>query len=71
MPYNFNFDKQRKKIFFCKVIKLDKKINIGFFKNTLNRQGYVLMLYKKVCNKTINNFSTDDFLYKYLNKDQK
>jgi len=66
MPYNFNSDEQWEKIFLRKGMKLDKKINIGFFKNTLNRQGYVLMLYKKVSKKTTNNFSIDDFLSKYL-----
>lgn len=67
MPYNFNSDEDWEKIFSRKGMKLVKKLNIGFFKNTLNRQGYVLMVFKKNFNKKTNFYSKDDFLYKYLN----
>jgi len=66
MPYNFNSDIDWEKIFLRKKMVLEKKINIGFFKNTLNRQGYVLMVFKKDNTKKNVDFSLDDFLKRYL-----
>ena len=66
MPYNFNSLKDWEKIFARSGMILEKKLNIGFFKNTLHRQGYVLMLFKKDKNKNLIKSSIDDFLKKYL-----
>lgn len=66
MPYNFNSLKDWEKIFARSGMVLEKKLNIGFFKNTLHRQGYVIMLFKKDKNKKIVKNSIDDFLKKYL-----
>ena len=68
LPYNFLSLEEWKIIFKNKNLKFVKNLNIGFFKNTLHRQSYNVIVFKKDKKKKVNNFLFIENYFKKLLK---